>query len=158
MANRIPVNIEYDHDEIMVNIMPADISGLSVFVRLHGELMSEDKKVVKKALKEMADLCSLLNANREANCQDMAYSMIFSAMIKWYMNPDILTACCEVLANATHEPCDISIKTKIEDVQGSSLVQTAKSNYPHETDLQHFANTVLTNLEQEVYISNGLYN
>ena len=153
IAGQIPVNVEYEDDEIMDNIMPPDISGLSLFVRFHGELMSADMTVVEKALKEMADLCTLSNANREANCQGIVKafgcSMIFSAMIKWYTNPDIQTAGCEVLANATYEPSDITIKTQIIDVQGASVVVTAKRNYPNNTELQRFASTVLMNLKNE---------
>ena len=40
MANRTPVNVEYEDDEIMDNIMPPDIFGFSLFVLLHGDLMT----------------------------------------------------------------------------------------------------------------------
>ncbi len=144
MANQIPVNVEFDHDEILDNIMPPDVSGLSLLLV---ELMSEDKNVVQMALKEMADLCTLSNTNREANCKGIAYSMIISAMIKWYRNPDIQTAGCEVLANATYEPCHIDIKTIIMDFEGPSVIHTAKRNYPNDTELECLAITVLTNLD-----------
>ena len=96
MAGQIPINVEYEDGEIMNNIVPPGFSGLSLFAQLHGKLMSADMNVVEKALKEMADLCTLSNANRNANCQGIVKafgcSMIISAMRKWYTNPAIQTA------------------------------------------------------------------
>ena len=138
--------------ELTKNLVPPNLSGVSSFAQLClCDLQSHDKIVVEKSLKAFANMCSIKNVNRVANCQGIVkasgFCMVLGAMRKWLTNSDIQTAGFEVLANATNEhPTIPMIKNSIVDAQGVTVVMDALWNFPNNTHLQQLGETIMMNL------------
>jgi hypothetical protein len=146
-----------------VLVVPPNASSLSPIHKLIlVDLWSDDKKVVRKALQQVAECLCCMHEECVNNITIFhragGASTIVGAMRRWYIVPDIQAHGCLALANAFIETNNSDVHPN--EAGASEAITNAMKNYPYNRDVLMNGCRALASLcytmEQGAYIVNTM--